>query len=435
MEFVDIIIAPIFFLIILVVAMIIKKKFVHVGGQYFLPALALKLLSAIFIGVIYKFYYSGGDTYAYFLQGKSISNALSNDFYTGIKLMLSQGQFDPDTFIYSSNMYYYPFPPEFLIVKITGIFCFFGFNNYSVVAMYFAVFSFSGLWAMYKTWLKIFPQMHKYFAIAMFFIPSVFFWGSGILKDSVTLGAMGWLFSSFFHLVVLPKHLLKNIIILMVCIPIIYIIKIYLLLAFLPPLIFWVFLLYNRRIRSQRLKQLLLPLSVVVGFGISFLLFQNITQGSEKYNLNSIGERAKISADWLYYVSLKEGGSAYYLGDLDGSIESMINLSPKALFITLFRPFVWESKNLLMFLSSLEVFALTLFLIGAIFKNGIFTIFKKSLSDPFIFLCFSFTIIMAVGIGLTTYNFGSLVRYKIPLLPFYFAYIALLWKPSLRTFL
>jgi hypothetical protein len=32
---------------------------------------------------------------------------------------------------------------------------------------------------------------------------------------------------------------------------------------------------------------------------------------------------------------------------------------------------------------------------------------------------FSFTIIFAFGVGLATANFGALVRYKIPMLPFF----------------
>lgn len=430
MDLRDIIIAPIFLTIIIITtyAYSIQNKQTFSGKKYFVPALSIKLFSGIMIGLIYTFYYEGGDTFAYFNQGKIISKVLSENFGLGLRILFSNGEVDPYTYKYTSLIYYYQFKPEFLIVKIAGLFCFLGFNSYSVVAIYFGLFSFSGLWAMYKAWVSIQPNMEKLFAIALFFIPSVFFWGSGILKDSITLGATGWLFSSFCNIAVFPNKIIKNLIIAIVCIYLIYIIKIYILLAFLPPFVFWIFLIQNRKIQNHTARKLLLPLFVLLGVTASFFLFNNITQGNEKYNLDSIGQRAKISADWLYYVSVKEGGSAYYLGELDGSIESMIRLAPNALFVTLFRPFIWESKNPLMLISALEVFMITIFFIITIIKIGLFNAFKKTFSDPFIFLCFSFSVIMAIGVGLTTFNFGTLVRYKIPLLPFYFAYISTLWK-------
>ena len=47
---------------------------------------------------------------------------------------------------------------------------------------------FSGMWAMYMTFAKIRPQVYKELAMAVFFLPSVFFWGSGLLKDSFVWG-------------------------------------------------------------------------------------------------------------------------------------------------------------------------------------------------------------------------------------------------------
>ena len=43
------------------------------------------------------------------------------------------------------------------------------------------------------------------------------------------------------------------------------------------------------------------------------------------------------------------------------------------------------------------------------------TIIKK----PIVLYCFLFSVIFSLFVGATTLNFGSLVRYKIPGLPFY----------------
>ena len=39
--------------------------------------------------------------------------------------------------------------------------------------------------------------------------------------------------------------------------------------------------------------------------------------------------------------------------------------------------------------------------------------------DPYQLFCMIFTLILAFGIGLSTANFGALVRYKIPFMPFF----------------
>ena len=44
--------------------------------------------------------------------------------------------------------------------------------------------------------------------------------------------------------------------------------------------------------------------------------------------------------------------------------------------------------------------------------------FKQLSKEPFLIYCFAYSLMMALGIGLSTSNFGALVRFKIPLLPF-----------------
>jgi hypothetical protein len=41
------------------------------------------------------------------------------------------------------------------------------------------------------------------------------------------------------------------------------------------------------------------------------------------------------------------------------------------------------------------------------------------MNDPTIQFCFVFSLIFAFAVGISSYNFGALSRYKIPCLPFY----------------
>ena len=44
---------------------------------------------------------------------------------------------------------------------------------------------------MFLTFYKKYPHLHFRIAIATMFIPSVIFWGSGILKDTIVLACLG----------------------------------------------------------------------------------------------------------------------------------------------------------------------------------------------------------------------------------------------------
>jgi len=63
-------------------------------------------------------------------------------------------------------------------------------------------------------------------------------------------------------------------------------------------------------------------------------------------------------------------------------------------------------------------------------KVGFFKSFKIIFSDPVLIFCFVFSILFAGIVGMTTTNFGALVRYKIPCLAFYLMMIFIVMDKS-----
>lgn len=80
------------------------------------------------------------------------------------------------------------------------------FQSYFASAILVATITYGGLWKLYQTFLLEFPSLKKQLAIACLFIPSCVFWGSGIMKDSFTLSAVGWFTYSFYHFFILKKR-------------------------------------------------------------------------------------------------------------------------------------------------------------------------------------------------------------------------------------
>ena len=54
-----------------------------------------------------------------------------------------------------------------------------------------------------------------------------------------------------------------------------------------------------------------------------------------------------------------------------------------------------------------------------LFKIGLLRFFRYIFKDPYLIFSLVFTLTLAFGVGLSTANFGALVRYKIPFAPFF----------------
>jgi fatty acid desaturase len=93
---------------------------------------------------------------------------------------------------------------------------------------------------------------------------------------------------------------------------------------------------------------------------------------------------------------------------------------PKAVFAGLFRPTILDVRNPVMFISAMENLFLLYIFLQTIFRVGLSSFFSKIYREPLLMATITFSVLMAFAVGLTTSNFGSLVRYRIPLVPFFF---------------
>ncbi|MBK6265491.1 hypothetical protein JKA74_10620 [Marivirga sp. S37H4] len=416
----DLIITPIAFLVIMLLAYAMRESTAtEETKKYFYPALLLKMIGAIGVGLVYQFYYGGGDTFAYFTHGAThIYHAFQDDFSVGMKLLGSNGEFDPETYKYASKIWMYRDQSSFFIVRIAAIFGLITFNTYSAVALLFAFFSFWGLWLMFQSFYKIYPELKWPFVVAIFFIPTVFFWGSGILKDTVTLGAVGFLVYGFIQVFFERKNIVLNSMLILLSIYIIYSVKLYILMSLAPTLVFWFFIYRIGRIPSLVAKILIAPFLLAIGFFLAYFVALKAGEDNSRYALDKLAETAQVTAYDIRYWTGRDAGSGYSLGELDGSFGSMIKLAPQAVNVALFRPYLWEVNNPLMLLSAIEALFLLGIFIRILWRNKLVHIIS-SLRTPIIMFCLLFTLIFAFGVGISTYNFGTLSRYRIVMVPFF----------------
>ena len=175
-----------------------------------------------------------------------------------------------------------------------------------------------------------------------------------------------------------------------------------------------------------------MPFTLILLILGGYLAVKRIGQENHRYNLEKLSFTAESTARWLSYVSEKQDGSGYSLGDFDYSPAGIFRKTPAAIWVTLFRPYLWEVKNVVMLFSAIESLILLIFtavvIVSVILRGRISQLF----SNPIVVFCLVFSITFAFAIGISTYNFGTLVRYKIPMMPFYLIALFILLNYSKR---
>lgn len=398
---------------------------------YFFPALAVKIVGALAVGLIYQFYYDGGDTFNYHTHGsRHIWEAFIDSPVKGMKLLTTDGNDFNDIYRYASKIVFFTDPQSYAIVKTAAVFDLFTFSAYSATAILFALVSFVGMWMFFLTFYEQYPQLHRGLAIAAFFIPSVFFWGSGLLKDTITLSCLGIATYQVFRIFIKREFGIKHIILLVASLYGMYAIKIYILLTFLPATIVWVFVANLAAIRSSVLKIMLAPFVISGAIALAYFAMLKAGEDNVKYSLKNVAKTAQVTAYDIRYWTGRDAGSGYTLGELDGTFASMIRLAPQAVNVSLFRPYLWEVRNPLMLLSAVESMALLLLSIYILIKKNA-KIFS-AITNMNVLFAMIFSIAFAFAVGVSTFNFGTLVRYKIPLLPFFLVALILILHHSKR---
>ena len=427
MELRDLVVTPIVIMLVLMGAYLVRPYVTDsINRRYFFPALTVKIIGAISIGIIYQFYYSGGDTFMYHTYGsRAVWQALTDDPEAGFKLIFSNGIDQVGIYKYSSQIYFFNDPASYMVVRVASLFDLFTYSTYSATASLFALLSFVGMWCFFLTFYKQYPHLHQGLALASFFIPSVFFWGSGILKDSLTIACLGIATYQFYRIFFERNFSLLNFAILIIALLGIFSIKKFVLQAYLPAVIVWVFVKNFSHVRSLVLRIILVPfVAVIVTVSAYYTVFK-VGEDDSRYSIDKIAETAQITAYDIRYWSGREAGSGYSLGKLDGSFASMLRLAPQAINATLFRPYLWEARNPLMVLSAVESFFIFSLMIYVFLKkrSKVFT----SFNNPNILFSVLFSIAFAFAVGVSTFNFGTLVRYKIPMIPFFMVALVLIF--------
>jgi len=371
----DLIAVPYLFLLV-AIALILRKNYTAYlppTKKYFIPAFSLRILGAILSALMYQYYYTHGDTFVYYSGTLTFFDILSDSPQLALKTLWdSPDNYSQTGWNYFAERYtkwYMGSPASALVVKVGFLLSLICFKSYLAISFVLAFFSFLGCWKIYEVFYRIYPQHYKHLAYATLFFPSLFFWGSaGLMKDTICLAASGYLFNAFYFLFVEKKRVFLSVFNGMISLYLLYIIKPYIIILLLPSIALWVILKRFLVIKSKIVKRLAFPVFISIILIITPFVFIKLANSSSQFKLESVALRIKhMQMDFT-----NQKGSTFSLGDYDPSLQGILLLAPKAVNASLFRPYLWESKSLIVFFCSLESTILLFLTIYVLLKTRVF---------------------------------------------------------------
>lgn len=390
--------------------------------KYFLWGLWAKVFGGVVFALIYFYYYKGGDTISYFYSAVSMSKLAKIDPQGFLTVLFGESSHENRRFFTSETGWPYGYmyfdPRTFFIIRIISPLAILTFDSYLVTTVVLASLSYFGIWRCYRTFVSYYPRLQGKLAIAFLFMPSVMFWGSAILKDTFTLSALCWFIHGVDEWFFKRRHSFGVAIMITLSAVVMIVVKPYIFMAMVPTLLVWLLHARITRLRNIFVRVVLVPLGVLAVIVGSVQLLDLIGASLDKFSLDRALTTVTITQGDMKR-SEQYGENYFDVGELDGTWTGLLSKSHIAINAALFRPYLWESSSLVMFLSGMENFWILFMALGTALRGFVLRLLRFTAGNPLILMCMVFSLVSAFMIGISTPNFGALVRFKIPLIPYF----------------
>jgi hypothetical protein len=402
----------------------------YANYRFYLPSLLAHIVGVTGFCLVYGFYYGGGDSYYYFRGGKSLVEMFfiyPIDTFKIIPLNISDIPYDLKYIV--SWLGEENGEDTFLTMKLSAFFCFFGGNSFLGASILLSALSFVANWSLFKVINSSLYNSGVYAPKLYYilFIPSLLFWGTGILKDTFVFIFLVFIFN--FVVSVFTKTKRNG--------------NVTLFALFILGIVFSSFMM---KLKGYVFYSLILSLVVtyfneitkiplakqkkVVGYFINFILL-TIVGGIMVLGFQSfqkeilIAEKETISTiqgfhSWHTIL----GGSSYSLGITEYTFFGIFSKAPLAILVTYFGPFPWEVKSPVMLFTALESYFYFILFLRFLIKRK-WKLFFPLANNSILKFAIIYTLVFGALVGITSYNYGALARFKIQALPFF-----LLWLSS-----
>lgn len=394
-------------IVLFAIAYMYWKREDAVLKKVYWPALVFKLLCGIGLGLLYRYYYTAGDTYGYYDDAVKLAKLAHSDFslYT--------------EFLWRGNKKYaiwhelsFQRPRAMFMSKIASILCLLTGGNYWMMSLYLSFVAFIASWYLVKQIIRIRASLTLPAVVAFLFLPTAVFWSSGLIKESVAIAALYFLTAIVLKLWLHDKVKVYEWLLVPLALWVMWNLKYYYLAVFLPIAVTALVMKYlvMPRLKYRQWYILLMVWSAV--FLVPMWVASNVHPNFYPERFMNV-----IVENYQQFVSISAPGDFIVYPSLKPEAVSILSYAPKALFSGLFRPLVWEAHTGFQLMAAMENLMLIVLFIASLFR------LKEFFSSAQRLLFFSaavYVILLCIFLALSTPNYGTLSRYKTGFLPFFF---------------
>jgi hypothetical protein len=388
-----------------------RRRVAPESRSHFLPGVLIKLLAGVVLGALYMYYYRGGDTLVFFRDAEALTTwakAHPVEFVNGLlsgRVPISLVSDQPR--------------PLFFVGLVSCINLLTG-NSYWLTSLWLSFCSFAATWYLVRTLHQIFPDARAAASAALLFFPSVVFWSSGVMKESLAFGALcvltalavRWLYRLPLRTPDAPWALVAVVLLLLL--------KYYWAAVFFPCFVTSAILSRVPTLQTASVGRLIT--CWVALFAVLVTAAMLLHPNFYPQNFLTV---IKTNHDAL--VAFTTSGLYIHYYQLNESWGSMLLNAPWALVSGLLRPFLFEARSVFQALQGLENLALLVLLVFG-WQHWRLPAREHRLAW---LATLTFIGVLCVLLALSTPNLGTLSRYRIAFLPF-FVFLLLMNTPAFR---
>ncbi|MEM6642028.1 MAG: hypothetical protein AAF616_03530 [Bacteroidota bacterium] len=375
-----------------------KCLFKEIQPLIFSSALLLKLAAGITLGLVFMNFYKSGDTILYFNRAATMA---ALPFREMILNVLSVSNYEVDDH-----------PRVLFFTKILTPFVFISGSSYWITSLYLSFLSFFASCYLVINLTKKYPEWKQVATICFLFLPTVIFWTSGILKDTLSYASLLFCIGAFFKIKRELRITVYEALLMLASLFVLYKLKHYLLISLL---LFFGFYGFLSLIKNTSIAKRLAAVGLLAGVLVltqwihPYLQFDRLAKTIYENNRTIASH---TSAENTIGLTLQ-----------DAYVSTILSEVPNAIQIGLFRPSISDQTILFGWFHRLEN---TLLAILTSLSLLILLKEKPKIDLPLTLASTLTILILATMLALSTPNFGTLVRYKSAFLPFLFLMAGLL---------
>lgn len=396
-----------------------QRKVAAWERRYIWASFVAHILSAIALIMLTIYFFGGGDLLAYHGRGELNAMLLMSDFGRYARpFMLFVLRLNPGMKLDFAET------STGVMIGLSTWLHILLFGSIYAKGLLIAVLGVPTKFLLYKGLSSFFHRdYHRHVLWACMLIPSVVFWTSGLLKEPIAMLGMGPLVYGS-ALLIHGRRRLYSLLFISLGAFIISLVKAYILFPWLIASLvcyYWHRNVYSKGGASALVTK---PIYMVVAAGFSVAGIVVLGEAFPRYSISEISNEIGN----LQVIGQRTGGgSNYTMGQAPArSQNAQLLLLPMGLLFSLFRPLIFEVRNAALFLNAIETTGILLLWIRLLFVRPPRQTIGLIMKTPGIMAALVFVILFGSVVGIATTNVGTLSRYRIPMMPFYFSMLLIL---------